>query len=145
MHLFQAGTIGVLAKLSRRVTLIYPLRNNKQLDRGLYPVDISKFWNRGYATLKNFGDFHLDHWRFGERKSKVKKWEIFMNRELNDWKRKIWTCEEKFSGKNQSGQVQIRICLWVRTWCSVTKHPNVYLVYYICCRDWKCGSEWVEK
>ena len=22
-----------------------------------------------------------------------------MNRELNDWKLKIWTCEEKYSGK----------------------------------------------
>ena len=56
MHLFQAGTIGVLAKLSRRVTLIYPLRNNKQLDRGLYPIH---FWHLKIlnpATLKSFGD-----------------------------------------------------------------------------------------
>ena len=51
MHLFQAGTIGVLAKLSRRVTLIYPLQNNKQLDRGL-PLTFQNFETVGTLPLK---------------------------------------------------------------------------------------------
>ena len=135
MHLFQIGTIGVIAKLSRRVTgspwppIFTPSEINKKLEKSIPKIlklnfeplklleiliqisDVSS----GKNQKSEDGEFlwtenwTIRNWKFGHarRNTQVRN---------SSWKSFLF------------GQVQIRICLWVRTNHTASRVPLVILI-----------------